>query len=379
MWNILISLFIISSVIIIPNIVDNFWIPKNAIFLILGFMLLAYNFISKQERAITFKNKWIGLILIYVILSFGWYFYYPLVVAKNGIRVFWNVWNFLPSLNVILAILLIKDLVEYTDNLARWVNIAKVLCWVCFGFSVYALLQFLGLDQIFTKDLKWNIFTKSSHMVTFMGNSMHTANFIAMLSPLCLMFKDLRYKIIYALVFITLILINSTISMVAFLVGLIVYLIWMKKIRIAVYLVGLLLVSSYLIYLYQPAYFSFSGRFELWKIILKGWLERPYTGWGLGSFAMKNYRDSTTSLAFFATNESIQILHDGGIILLTLVYGYLLNLFKRIIMAKDSILIVGYTISLIVYFVLSMGSSILWLSPLALVGILCISAIEAQI
>ena len=379
MWNILISLFILSSVIVVPNIADNFWIPKNAVFLMLGFIMLGFNFISQKERVLTFKNKWIGLILIYVILSLGWYFYFPLIMAKNGQKVLWNIWNYLPSLNIILAIFMIKDLVEYTDNLNRWVTIAKVLCWVCFGFSCYAILQFFGIDQFFPKELNWNIFSKSSHMITFVGNSMHSANFIAMLSPLCLMFKDLRYKVIYSLAFITLIFINSTISMAAFITGLLFYLIWMKRIKFAVLFVLVILILSYLIYLYRPSYFSFSGRFELWRLVLSDWLKRPYMGWGIGSFAVRKITDHTNSLALFATNEYIQILHNGGICLLVLVGGYLTGLIKRIIMAKDNILLVGYTVSFSVYLVLALGSSIIWLSPLALVGIIYISALETQI
>ena len=379
MWNILTAAFILSSIVVIPNTADNFWIPKNAVFLIAGFILLAYNLMSKQERLIAFKNKWIGLILMYVVLSFGWYFYRPLVMAKAGQRVFWNVWNFLPSLNVILAIFLIKDLTEYTDNLSRWVLIAKVLCWVCFGFSCYAILQFFGIDQIFTKDMKWNVSIKSSHMITFMGNSMHSANFIAMLAPLCLMFKDLKFKFIYVMAFIALVLSASTISMAAFAVSFLLYLTWMKKYRISFFIVLLLFALLCLIYSYRPDYFSFSGRFNLWELTIKDWLQRPFTGWGIGSFEVRKIIDKTSSLALAAENEYLQILHDGGIFLFVLVLGYFFNLIKRIIMAKDSMLIMGYSVSLASFLILGLGSFIIWLSPLALTGIIYISALEAQV
>lgn len=379
MFNILISLFILSSIIFIPNITDNFWIPKSAIFLILGFILLAYNFISQKERTLTFKNKWVGLILIYIILSFGWYFYKPLVMAKEGQKVLWNIWNFLPSLNLILAIFLIRDLVEYTENFSRWIMMAKVLCWVCFGFSCYALLQFFGLDQIFTKDLKWINTTKSSYMVTFMGNSMHSANFITMLSPLCLMFKDLRYKIIYLSAFMVLIFINSAISMFAFIVGFMVYLMFMRRFKIMICIALWILVIAVIIFCLHPQYFSFSGRFELWKLVLLDWKQKPIFGWGLGGLILRQIKDHTSSLALAVENDFLEILHNGGLILFTLVCGYLLNLFKRIILAKDSMLLAGYSIAFIVYLILGMGSFIISIAPLALVGILYISALEAQL
>jgi len=344
-----------------------------------GFILLGYNFISQKEKTATFKNRWLGLILIYVILSFGWYFYKPIIMAKEGQKVLWNIWNFLPSLNAILAIFLIKDLVEYTDNLTRWVTMAKALCWVCFGFSTYALLQFFGLDQIFTKDLKWIINTKSSHMITFLGNSMHTGNFIAMLSPLCLIFKDLRYKLFYVSAFITLTLINSTISLVAFIIGFLTYLLFMKKFKAIVFILITLLTMGVLVYQYHPQYFSFSGRLELWKLVILDWKARPLTGWGIGSVLLRQIRDHTQSLAFAVENDFLEILHNGGIILFVLICGYLCNLFKRIIMTKDSMLLAGYTMAFVVYLVLGMGSFLISIVPLSLMGIIYISALEAQL
>src|SRR3990167_368178 len=376
MWYILSILFILSSVAILPNAVDNFWIPKDAVFLMGGFFLLGYNFISNKERTLIFKNKWIGLILIYLMLSFGWHFFLPILTAKAGQRVFWNVWNFLPTINVILGILLLKDFVEYTDGLNRWVAIARMLCWVGFGYSVYALLQFFGLDQIFTKDLKWS---SPNHMITFMGNSMHSANFIAILSPLCLIFKGMRYKIFYALSFVILILINSTISMVGFIAGLTLYLLFTKRFKVLAWVGVALFVLGVLLWMYYPQYFSFSGRFELWKITLIAWKEKAITGLGLGGFGMKMYKDCTGSIAIACTNDYLQIIHDGGLILLILVFGYLANLFKRIIMAKDNILLVGYVSSFVAYLVVAGGSFIIWIAPMALIGLIYISAIETQV
>lgn len=337
--------------------------------------MLGVNFIVPRERSYTFKNKWIGLILIYLILSFGYYFYLPLVWAKAGQKVAWNVWNFLPTLNVILAIFMIKDLVEYTDNLDRWVKIAKVLCWTAFGFSVYALLQKAGLDQIFTKDLKW---VHGNKMITFLGNSMNTANFIAMISPLCLIFKDFRYKIFYAAIFLCLCLINSTASMGAFIAGLLVYLILTNKKRKFFSVSLLTIISAIFIYLKNPSYLSSSGRFELWNIVLNGWKAKAFTGWGLGSFALKKYTEHTNSIALFAENEFIQALHDGGIILMVLLTGYLFTLMVRIFLVKKNMLNIGYVSGFASYLMICGSNSPFWLAPTALVGIIYISALEAQ-
>ncbi|MDI6732325.1 MAG: O-antigen ligase family protein [Planctomycetota bacterium] len=375
MWIALIVTFILCSVITIPNTVDNFWMPKNAAFSIFGFILLGVNFITDKQRLNTLKNKWIGLVLIYLMLSFAYHFYLPLVLAKSGVKVNWNIWNYLPTLNIILSIFLIKDLVEYTDNLDRWVKIAKVLCWVAFVFSIYALLQRLGLDQIFTKDLKW---LHGNKMITFMGNSMNTANFVAMISPLCLMFKDLKYKIFYAAIFLCLVFIDSTMSMAAFIIGLLAYLIMTKKTRLAVLIIcGVILIGITFCY-FNPSYLRASGRFELWRITLDNWILKPFTGHGLNSFAVKKYADHTSSVALFAESEFLQVLHDGGIFLFILVMGYLCGLAKKIILIKKNMLNIGYISGLLSYLIICVTNSPLWLAPTALVGIIYISALEAQ-
>lgn len=378
MFTILTILFILSSVIFLPGTADNFWLPKDTVFLILGFSLIAYNFISKKEKIISFKNTWIGLILTYLVLSLGYYLYAPLVMAREGQKIPWNIWNFIPSIQAILAVILIKDLVEYTGNLERWVYIAKVLCWVCFAFCVYAILQLCGLDQIFTSKYTWVQRHFSAKMITFLGDSMHTANFVAVLSPLCLMFKNLRYKIIYALVFIVLALIGSFISMLAFWVSLLIYSLAMKKKNYSVYIILGGMAAWTLIFFFMPFYFSFSGRWEMWKTVLSGWFNRPLTGWGLGSLAVKKYIWDG-KMILHPLNDYIQTLHDGGIILLVLISGYLIGLFKRIIAAKESILLLGYTISLVSFLLICSGSFLLSISPFAVIGIIYISAIEAQI
>lgn len=338
--------------------------------------MIGYNLIAQKERVLIFKNKWIGLILIYVILSFGWYFYRPIVFVKEGQKIMWNVRYFLSAVDVILAIFIIKDLVEYTDNLNRWVTIAKVLCWTGFSFSVYAILQYLGLDQIFTKNLKW---VHPNKMITFMGNSMHTANFIAILSPLCLMFKDLRYKLFYLFAFIALVLVDSVLSLGAFIVGFLLYLFFMKRFRLTLFLLFLLFISGIILWIYHPQYLSFSGRLELWQMVFDSWKEKAFTGWGLGAFSFQNFKDSTGSIAIACENDYLHILHDGGLFLFVLVCGYLVNLFKRIILSKDSMLNRGYVISLIVYMFIAGGSFIIWIAPMALIGLIYISALETQV
>ena len=167
--------------------------------------------------------------------------------------------------------------------------------------------------------------------------------------------------------------------MLGFIAGFMLYLLFMKRFKALAWTMILLFATALLLWIYYPQYFSFSGRFELWKITLAAWKQRVFTGWGLGSFGMKAYKDSTQSTALACTNDYLQILHDGGLFLFTLVCGYLVNLFKRIIMAKENILLMGYIISFAAYLIVAGGSFIIWIAPMALIGLIYISAIETQV
>jgi len=51
----------------------------------------------------------------------------------------------------------------------------------------------------------------------------------------------------------------------------------------------------------------------------------------------------------------------------------------RIIMAKESMLLIGYTSALVSFLVISLGGYTFHIAPFALIGIILISGIEAQL
>ena len=385
MWTILNILLILTSIIFIPFTKEVFLSPKDMVFTLLGFILIAYSYISKDIKTSTFKNKWLGFIFIYTILQFGWLFYLPLLSKSD--KILWNLWNYLPTINIILAILLIQTLVEYTDNLYRWVNVSKVLIWLGVGFAIYALLQYLGLDQIFHSHLNWldeatpNVpggAFKTYRMVTFFGNRMQTATLLALVSPLCLMFRDLRYKVAYILICGIVILTMSAINIVAMVVGLMSYLLLTKKFKYALILSGACVIGTILIYFYRPDFFNLYGKLDLYKRVFIDTKDTFFTGKGIGSFLKYRY-DVGGLLVDKLGFEPLQVLFEGGAILLTLVLIYITNLFMRIIMAKESMLLIGYTSALVSFLVISLGGYTFHIAPFALIGIILISGIEAQL
>jgi len=328
--------------------------PKEVLFNLLGFSFIASTLMSNNKKSLNFKNIWLGIIFIYLVISFCFYFYLPMVLGKNGGNINWNLWAVRPFINIVLSLWMIQALVEYTDTLRRWVGISKMLCWVAFGFSIFS---FCNLNTTF-------------------GNANITANFIAMLSPICLMFKDLRYKIIYALCFIAILLTHSSLSVVAFAFGLFVYLILTKKWKS---LLCLIVLSVVFVMYKKVGFFSDSGRLEMWKNVLGYCKNTMWLGKGLGNFAVNRYTplSGDPTVALSSHSELFQILHDNGLFMVALIGIYLIDLFRHIFFAKSNILIITFTSAFVSYLVICLGNFPLRIAPLALVGITYIAALEA--
>lgn len=375
MWIVLYFLIILTSVFFLPNAkLDAFWFPKNVVFIVLGFSLIASSWMTNIPKTLTLKNRWLGVILIYLITSFVWFFFKPIMLFIPPNKPTFNIWNFLPTVNVILSFWLIQTLVEYTDYLNRWVSLAKVFCWLAFIFSIYAILQFFRLDQLFGN----KIWLDDKYMITFLGNSMLSGNFLAILSPLCLMFKQLRYKIFYLSITIAIFMTTSMFSIAALIFGLLTYLFLTQKTKLVILVILLSLLAIVLLHNHKSPYLNNNYRFGTWREILLKCRENPLTGRGLGRFAIAGFRVSDRNV-LCAHNEPIQILYDNGGIMIFLICGYLFGLFKKIFYVKKTMLVIGYFSGFISYLVICLGSFPLRIAPLALIGILLISSLESQI
>lgn len=365
------------------NIADLFLIPKEAMFNLLGFSIIASSWISARKRTFVFENKWFGIILIWIIVSFVWNYYRPIVFATQRIARI-PYWTVRPTINTILGLFLIKTLIENTDTLEKWVTIAKILCWLCFGFAIYTIIQNFELDQL------WNFkphihFLQSKYnkqyLVTLTGNHFLTANFIALLSPLCLMFKEFRYKIIYAISFIAILLCYSALSVGVFAAVFLLYLFLTKKYLWFLGLSVFSVIGLIFIYIKYPDYVSANYRLWLWPRVLSACKSRFFTGYGLGQFAFRSFSlDPKGEWGNFHAvhNEFLQLLYSNGIVIIVFVIGYFQGLFRRILRVEKNMLLYGYICGLVSFLLISMGSFPLRMASMALVGILYISALEVQ-
>lgn len=409
MWILFKGLIILSSVFTLVKVsIDPFWKPKEGVFIILGLCFLASCWLTKKSNRYVFENKWLSMIFIYVTLLFGWNFIWPYITNIETLNltdtlvkvtysiplVLPSIWfTVLPTLNVILALLLVYHLVEHTDSITlRWVGIIKVVCWVGFGLAIYSILQFFGYDQFFPKVTLPTAGEEkllNHKMFTFLGNKMLSSNIVAAITPLFMIFKSKKYYLSMIVCLIALCFFKSAFNLGAAIFGISVILFLQGKGKVAL---GILLIALSLVIVFKnhtniPKLikdFSFRGRTAMAKRVIMESKGSVLTGDGLGSM----FRDFAPTIASWkrfhsSHNLLIDIYKEMGLIGVILIFGYLFNLFRRLsilfLANQQSMLLIGLCGGFLSYLMMSMGSFPHRIAPLALLGIIYIAGIETHL
>ena len=386
MWILFYIYFILTTIAIAPKLVlDSFWIPKEMVFVAGGIIFISSSLIFKCNKKTEYKNVWLAILLMYCSIGFVWLFWRPLILnyLNPDNKPLWNFWNFRPFMNLLVGTFVLRTLVEYTDSLGRWIQISKLFVWSGLVISVYAILQYFGIEHKYWGDvLIWNysngVADRSIHMITVFFNEFLTGNFVAMVSPMCLLFKQGRYKIIYFVMFVCVILTHSVLSIAAFIAGFTTYLFLTGRMKLSVLLL-VLCVSGGIFCMYQHPgsywnnFISSSGRIPLWKDAIRLWMESPYIGHGLGKFALfQMYKP----VALSAHNEFIQCLFDLGLLGFIPIVGFMVNVFMDILSSERSMLLICYISGFFSFLVVSLGGFPLRIAPLALVGICYVAGLS---
>ena len=355
------------------------------VFLLLGFTFIGSSLFYEKAKN-TFRNKWVGALLIYVSFLFIWKYMFPIVFNRAEGIFFINFWTVRQFINAILGIFMLITIVENV-NYKTFINISKFLCWMGFLFAVYGILQYLKLDPFFLNNSQWrfpsHVEDPKIFMVTFMNNKFLSSHYVALLAPLCLMFKDLRYKIMFLTMGVMVVLTTTLTSITAYFCSLLLYLFFTGKKKMFFGLLAVCISVTVWIFLNKPSLFSFSGRMEIWSIVLKDIYEKKNIlfGDGLGSFSNTKYMLKNLH-AIHAHNEYIQFLKEGGLVLVVIVFGYLITLFRRLIpflYNNINSMIICYILGLLSYLIISIGGFPLRIAPLALILIIYLAGIEYQL
>lgn len=388
MWVSLYILIILSSILWLPESLngnirfnDPFWIPKEFIFVVFSSLIICFSFIYNDVKVRTFRNKWIALIFIFSILIFAVEFFYPLIFNNDKGAVAWNLKIIRPNINFILGVFLTVTLIENTSDFSEWVRILKLMIYIGSLFAVYGILQYFGIDQIFGGN-KFLVDGREIKMVTFLGNKMLTGHYIAMISPLCLMFKNMWYRIAFIVMGVAILLTGSVVALISYFVGLYVYLLMNKRFLYMIIISVLSILALFLMNKFYSGFLYDGNRFWLWLETIKN-NSRPFFGNVIGSYGMvfKQGLNSQVNV-IHAHNEFVQLYWEGGLLLLIFIIGYICSLFKRIILEffeDNSILLIGTTAGLCAWIIISLAGFPLRIAPMAVVFIIYISCLEAQL
>lgn len=355
------------------------YIPKEIAFFFISSLIISYSFINRKVNGARLYNKYLFAFMAFLVFQFVWYFYKPIALIDTYGEYGFKMSIVRPFINIFIGVMLLKVLVESLVN-KEWISIFKFLTWIGFLLSVYSILQWFGIDWSngmievnYINDIPEN----KQLMYTFLSHRTLTAAYIALIAPLCLMFKENKYKLFLLVMAVSLALSDSLVAILAFIVSLALFFLISKKFKIFLIIIFISIAGLFLLNKTHQDFFATSGRVALWKQasidVLK---EKPFIGYGLGSFSRK-YDNSTIIL--FAHNDYIQGLSTGGIPLLLILIAYTMSLLYRGIsnVAKDYFIMdISLFCCLVSLIIISNGTFLFHYPPLAVLGILYISYIE---
>lgn len=261
---------------------------------------------------------WLGL---YVLGMGLWHFHWPLLWrTPDQPNMIYNLYTWLPTVNVLMGLLLIRVLALYWLRLT--LSVQQLTQWLCLSAALvagYAILQSIGLDQWFVaaglgKGNQWG------GVYAGFGNPSYLAIYLASLAPLCCLFKAKRYILYLTLLLIALYLTHVRTAWGLFGVGMLSYGVarwwgaWKEWVQWGVFL-GLVLLVGWVGWIG----WHWAQGDERWAIWQQTWALLPstmdttresWTGRGLGAFQFM----TLTRSWIWAHNEWLQALLELGVI-----------------------------------------------------------------
>lgn len=272
-----------------------------------------------------------------IVLLMGYILIHPFLTPPYTLELFHqNVagfWQFKPVLYsfiyfIFFCIVANMDLIEKNYD-----QIFKVLYWVGFISALYALLQWLHLDE-FQHLASWgnSLWTPHGNMTATFTHPNYSGAFLAMTIPLAIYLKKFWQAILMTII---LILINGKMAIFGCICG-IAYLIFSKNKWWALVYSLLIVASGWFLISHHQSDWTDSGRFAMWKLIFhditQPWIAEkafPLFGHGLGSFGTI-WTSVHKGTMHEAHNEPLQYAFETGLIGLGLVIFSIFWLIKKI-------------------------------------------------
>ena len=304
----------------------DLWHGQGHFFQIGLLLIFCWSFFEKP-RCVQVVNRPLGVFALWAGLTTSYLWFRAFADTQHyAIKIF------LPFFNFLCFALFYKLSIEYLNK----DKIVKILHWFRYGVVIllfYCVLQYFKLDEFLAG------LSGKDELVGTLGNSSHLAGYLAIIQPI---FFEKKLFNILALVLLWLIILLAN-SASGVLVGLavIIFYLFMRKSKTCA-LSGLVSVSGIMaIILYKnPEFFSFSYRFEVWKLAFESFKGKAITGFGLGGFGLMKY-DLKNPASYWrhAHNEYFQGGFELGLVGLGLILWCIWEYFRMFKTSKTDLTI----------------------------------------
>lgn len=370
---------IILAILIIPFVI----IPINGIpeptrlikevlfdFVMMGLIVIGLRNGLKFE----YKNKALALLAAWGFFQIGFNWYYPLIRGYG-----YNAGTIIESVHFLLAIVATILFCSSVDK-SGFVRISKAIVFSGTAVAIFGIFQGIGLDPMM-KIATHKVIPGSNdtrYMAALLDHPNLFGNYIALCLPFCLYLRGIKYKVCFGIIATALIMAQSSLSVVAAVIGTAVFILLKYRNKITLLSVSGALIAfgafCALVPKFNKLSNGFTGRIDVWHEFISKSVN-PIFGNGFG--VPKSYGVVRGS-QFWSTphNDYITIWLSLGYVGLFLVG---LIIFKSLIQfsyVKSNTLGFAYLASLATFLILMFGSFPLESAPIALIGLVCFWGIE---
>jgi len=355
-----------------PAPYDQFRTAQEVCFNLICLGIIFFSF--KDGLKYLYRNKYLAVLVSWIFITFWFNFYYP--YAMKGVI---NISLIVPMVHTLLVVWTSFIALSYLDS-DNFIEIAKALCLSATIVAVFALLQISGLDPIGKAGMYKH--DQINHCTAFFGHFNLVGNYLAIIAPLFLFFKEKKYLIGFVIVCACCILSKSDMSLIALVIGIFITLClkfrFNKKILLGIFLIFFLLGSGFVIKNYDSIKNGsiMTGRQVIWKQAYeKGIKQNPLFGQGIGCFKTLPVWDGPTK-CLEAHNDWIERTVDWGLLGTFLMILIVINALRNFNYKKGNDLGFSYMGAFIAFLFVMIGSFPMEIAPLGFAGLIVWWSVE---
>lgn len=329
-------------------------------FTMMGIIVIAI----KDGLKFEYKNKYLSWIILWGFFQIGFNWYYPLVRGYG-----YNVGTLEESIHFLLAGVATLLFCSYVEK-KGFIRITKAIVISGTSIAIFGIFQGIGLDPMV--HIATYVSKESRHIAATLDHPNLFGNYIALCMPFCLYLKGIKYKVCLGILLVALLMAQSSISIVAALIGICVFLLLKYRNKLVFYSISILIILFSAFAIVTPSFNKlnngFTGRFTAWQEFIKRDVN-PLFGNGLGipkSFGVQIGNNYWTT----PHNDYLYIWLCLGFVGLLLYFILIINTLKNFNYKDYNTLGFAYLASLITFFILMLGSFPMESAPIALIGLI---------